>query len=95
MPIVNEAAEPAADLSNWRTEPFNRWAFHNVRSIVPVAEIESAPDNALPLVEYPVTLDAFAIRLPDGSRLDLQGFLRATATDGLVILRNSRLVFET
>ena len=35
-----------ADLSNWRTAPFSRWAFHNIRSILPVAEIESAPGSA-------------------------------------------------
>jgi hypothetical protein len=31
-------AQPAT-LANWRTPPFNRWAFQHVREIVPSAEI--------------------------------------------------------
>ena len=48
-----------ADLSNWRTAPFSRWAFHNIRSILPVAEIESAPGSAWSLPARPVAFDDF------------------------------------
>jgi CubicO group peptidase (beta-lactamase class C family) len=91
MPITDN---PGADLSNWRTSPFNRWAFRNVRALIPVADIEAAPDGVLALPERPVALDAFALRLPDGSSLELEDFLAATATDGLVILHDGRIVFE-
>jgi CubicO group peptidase (beta-lactamase class C family) len=94
MTLSTESERPAADLSNWRTAPFNQWAFHNVRSIVRVAGIDSAPDTALALPESPVSLDAFALRLPNGSSLNLEGFLRATATDGLVILLDGQVAFE-
>jgi CubicO group peptidase (beta-lactamase class C family) len=94
MSLSTESQSPAADLSNWRTTPFNEWAFRNVRSIVRVAEIESAPGNALVLPENPISLDAFALRLPNGSSLTLEGFLRATATDGVVVLQDGRIVFE-
>jgi CubicO group peptidase (beta-lactamase class C family) len=83
-----------ADLSNWRTTPFSRWAFHNVRSLIPAADIDSLPDGVLSLPERPVALDAFALRLPNGSSLGLERFLAATATDGLVILQDGRIVFE-
>src|SRR5713226_4920293 len=83
-----------ANLSNWRTAPFSRWAFHNVRSIIPVAEIATAPDSTLALPESPVAFEAFALRLPNGSSLNLDGFLQATATDGIVILHDGRIVFE-
>jgi hypothetical protein len=35
-------------LANWRTSPFNRWAFQHVREIVPSADISHSPLNALP-----------------------------------------------
>jgi len=30
-------------LENWRTAPFNQWAFHHVSEIVPSAVIENDP----------------------------------------------------
>lgn len=94
MQPSTESRPSAADLSNWRTAPFNQWAFHNVRSIIDVAEIASSPDNPLALPEDPRALDGFALRLPNGSSLDLEGFLRATATDGIVILKDGAIAFE-
>ena len=94
MPLSTESEYPTANIANWRTAPFNQWAFHNVRSILEVAEIASASDDALALVENPRPFDGFALRLPNGSSLNLEGFLSATATDGVVILQDGRVVFE-
>ena len=80
--------------ANWRSAPFSRSAFHNIRSIFPVAEIERAADDVLALPETPLSLDAFKLPLPNGASLDLNGFLKATATDGIVILQDGRIVFE-
>jgi CubicO group peptidase (beta-lactamase class C family) len=84
----------SANLSNWRTAPFSRRAFHNIRSILPVADIESAPGSAWPLPGRPVAFDSFSLRLPNGTTLDLQGFLKATATDGLLVLHDGRIAYE-
>ncbi|CCD89053.1 putative Beta-lactamase family protein; 6-aminohexanoate-dimer hydrolase [Bradyrhizobium sp. ORS 285] len=92
MPTDPSPATP--DLSNWRTAPYSRWAFHNVRSILPVADIASAPGSAWPLQASPVSFEDFRLKLPKGGTLDLEGFLKATATDGLLILRDGRIVFE-
>jgi len=94
MPLSTDRLPSDANLSNWRTAPFNRWAFHNVRSIIPVTDIATAPDSTLALPESPIALDAFALRLPNGSSLDLNSFLQATATDGIVVLHDGRIVFE-
>jgi len=94
MPLSTDSLPSDVNLSNWRTAPFNRWAFHNVRSIIPVAEIAAALGSTLALPESPIALDAFALRLPNGSALDLNSFLKATATDGIVILHDGRIVFE-
>ncbi|MGY3452322.1 serine hydrolase domain-containing protein [Bradyrhizobium sp. USDA 4353] len=92
MPTDPSPATP--DLSNWRTAPYSRWAFHNVRSILPVADIASAPGSAWPLPASPVSFEDFRLKLPKGGTLDLDGFMKATATDGLLILHDGRIVFE-
>lgn len=83
------------DLANWRTAPFSRWAFHNVREIIPTVDVATAPGRALPLPKAPQPLGAFELATGDGSSLDLEGFLSATATDGIVVLHNGRIAFET
>jgi CubicO group peptidase (beta-lactamase class C family) len=94
MPLSNDPLPSDATLANWRSAPFSRSAFHNVRSILPVAEIDSAANDALALSETAVSLEAFTLKLPNGSSLGLDGFLKATATDGIVILHDGRIVFE-
>ncbi len=71
-------------LANWRSAPFNRWAFHHVREIVPSADIPNDPGKVIPLPAAPA----------DFSSLFENGFLEETDTDGLVILHRGRLVFE-
>jgi CubicO group peptidase (beta-lactamase class C family) len=92
--MSNPPPPSRADLSNWRIAPFSRWAFHNTRSILPVADVESAPGSAWALPAKPVSFDDFSLRRPKGGTLDLDGFLKATATDGLLILHDGRIVFE-
>jgi len=71
-------------LANWRSPPFATWAFQHVRELIPSAEIANDPANVRPLPAAPV----------DERKLPLGDFLEATDTDGLVILRRGRLVFE-
>jgi len=94
MPLSTDDRPSDANLSNWRSAPFSRWAFHNVRSIIPVAEIENRPDDVLALPETPMSFDSFALPLPNGTSLGLDRFLQGTATDGIVILHHGRIVFE-
>jgi hypothetical protein len=37
--------ETQVTLANWRTSPFNEWAFHHVREILPTADIPHEPAN--------------------------------------------------
>jgi CubicO group peptidase (beta-lactamase class C family) len=67
-------------LANWRTAPFNRWAFHHVRELIPSADIAHGTQVRA---------------LPQASRdLGLEAFLRETDTDGMVVLQRGRLLFE-
>jgi len=79
---------PAPDgqvtLANWRTSPFNRWAFHHVREVVPSADIPNDPANTWELPFAPIDLGT----------LRLDPFFDETNTDGLVIAHRGTIVFE-
>jgi hypothetical protein len=68
-------------LANWRTAPFNRWAFHHVRELVPSADIPNDPAKVRSLPREEMALG-------------LEGFLQETDTDGMAVLHRGRLVFE-
>jgi CubicO group peptidase (beta-lactamase class C family) len=81
-------------LANWRTAPFNRWAFQHVREIVPSADIPHDPSNPLPLPAATVATDALRIPDPGGPPLTLDAFLHRASTDALVVLHDGRIVVE-
>ena len=93
-------------LANWRTAPFNHWAFHHVREIVPSAEIAEDPSRVAALPRAPdEALGRIAVRadaLPDdpglaaalGARPSLDAALAATDTDGIVVVHRGRIVLE-
>ena len=82
-----------ADRSNWRTTPFSRWTFRNVREIIPVADIENG-GGVWPLPARSRALDGFKLASDDGNFLSLHDVLRATATDGFVILKDGHIIHE-
>ena len=87
--------ENQVTLANWRTEPFNKWAFHHVREIVASAEIANDPDTVAPLAETLEDLSGLTITDDAGKTLDLAAFIAATDTDGLVILKSGRIIHES
>ena len=83
--------ETQVSLSNWRTAPYNRWAFHHVREIVASADIPNDPESVAALPTASRDLDQLAVE-GVGS---LTEFLVATDTDGIVILHDGHIVFES
>src|SRR5262245_3041613 len=71
-------------LANWRTAPFNHWAFHHVRELIPTADIANDPRS----------VRALEAGRADFAPLKLDAFLRETDTDGMAIVHRGRLVFE-
>lgn len=72
--------EAQVTLANWRTAPFNRWAFCHVRELIPSAEIANDPASVRPLPEAPAALP---------------GFDRMAANcDALLALHRGRIVAE-
>jgi CubicO group peptidase (beta-lactamase class C family) len=80
-------------LANWRSSPFNRWAFHHVRELIPSADIGNDPRR---MRELPSEKRSMDVRIdPDsGEAMGLEAFLLETDTDGLAIVQRGRLVFE-
>ena len=74
-----------ATLANWRTSPFNRWAFHHVREIVPSACVANDPSDIWLLETGEADLSA----------ADLDQAITGISTDALVILHQGRIVHET
>lgn len=68
-------------LGNWRTAPFNRWAFSNVRELIATAGIACGPPAPLPVAHR---------AMPDR----LASFLEDTFTDGFMVLKNGSVAFE-
>lgn len=81
-----------ADLSNWRVSPHSRWAFHNVEKIIPVATVKAGGDP-MPLPSTPRDLSGFQVK-SRGTAYDLKQMLTATASDGIVVLHDGKIVFE-
>jgi hypothetical protein len=70
-----------ATLANWREAPYNRWAFHHVRELIPSAEIPNDPRRVRELPVQP-------------RELDVAQFLAETQTDGFVVLHRGALIAE-
>jgi CubicO group peptidase (beta-lactamase class C family) len=80
-------------LANWRTGPYNKWAFHHVREIVPSADIPNAPGDIWQLESRPSDLSSLSVEHL-GARYSFDKLLSDTATDGLVILHRGKVIFE-
>lgn len=87
-------AEGQVTLANWRLSPFNRWAFHHVREIIPTADIPHDPAGVRELTDRSQDLSRLAIAIPGGDTVPLARFLDDSSTDGIVVLHKGQLVFE-
>ena len=79
-------------LANWRLPPFNRWAFHHVRELIPTANIPRGGAGGIGRSER--RIDHVAFEGPDGKEWTIGRMLRETFTDGLLVLRRGRIVAE-
>ncbi|QUS42442.1 class C beta-lactamase-related serine hydrolase [Tardiphaga alba] len=80
-------------LANWRTGPYNKWAFHHVRDIVPSADIANEPGNVWQLESRPADLSSLSFEHLS-VRYSLDKLIGETDTDGLVILHRGKVIFE-
>lgn len=95
MDLSETPGRDGASLANWRNAPVSQWTFQNVPEIIPVAPIAATPGDVQRLRLAPRLMDGFRLATHGGGSLDLEQFLDATATDGLVILLDGAIVHET
>jgi CubicO group peptidase (beta-lactamase class C family) len=81
-------------LANWRTAPFNRWAFHHVRELIPSADIPNDIRRVRELAAQRTDFSSLRIDPDSGEALGLEAFIRETDTDAMAIVHRGRLVFE-
>lgn len=82
-------------LENWRTEPFNRWAFSHVSEVVPSAIIANNPDAVSPLGTAPADFNKVAFRTGDGREATIATMLAETYTDGFLVLHKGKIASES
>ncbi len=80
--------------ANWRTWPFNRWAFQHTRLLVPSVPLAGAETPA-PLPERPVDLSALHFAGEDGETIDWETYVASTYTDAMLVLHRGAVVYET
>lgn len=98
MPSTLMSGFPPAEanlvtLANWRTAPFNKWAFQHVREIVPSVEIPNAPGDVWKLEPEPKDFAPFRFE-HGGKPYSIDKFVGETDTDGLVILHRGKVILE-
>lgn len=86
--------ENQVTLANWRTAPFNRWAFSHVSEIIPSAIIAHDPSRVIPLTSEPESLGEIDYRTVDGKTGSIAGMLADTFTDGFLVLHQGRIAVE-
>jgi len=81
-------------LANWRTAPFNVWAFHHVREIIPSADIANDPGLVAELPVGKVDLAGISFKDAAGAHWSLSRFLEHTGTDGFAVAHKGRVINE-
>ncbi|HEM7897552.1 TPA: serine hydrolase [Burkholderia cenocepacia] len=86
-------ADRIVDKANAFTPARLRWALSNTRLLAPTAGIRHA-GAPMPLPEQPASgLDTLPVTI-GGETLTLDAYLRATHTDGFIVLQRGRVVYE-
>ncbi|MDO8979879.1 MAG: serine hydrolase [Afipia sp.] len=93
--LMNEfppARDNLVTLANWRTQPYSEWSFHNVRRVLPTANI-AASKHPVPLESSLAEIGHVAFEGNKGPTT-LREALRTTNTKGFVVLRHGRIAAE-
>ncbi len=81
----NAIGQAGTDISNWRNRPHSLWAFRNITKVLNTAAVANDPPGANPLTRAETMLRASPV---------MAGFLKATATDAMVVLSDGKIVLE-
>jgi CubicO group peptidase (beta-lactamase class C family) len=79
---------------DWDRPPWNRWAFQNIRELLPTGEVWRGGDAARPFPRKERDLDRLPVQDLGGGETTLEGLLDETYTDGFLVLKDGALVYE-
>jgi len=88
------APETQVTIANMQEGPFNRWAFRNLRRMLPTANVWRGTGPVAPLDAAPLHLDDITFHDRNGAVSTVKQHLDAGYTDGFVVLHRGRIVFE-
>ena len=77
------AENKLATLENWRKYPYNVWAFHNVRELIPTSEISNDPSKIWKLGLAKTTAEMIS-----------EAELISLATDAVVVIHKGNILYE-
>ena len=80
-------------LANWQDPPFNRWAFHHVRELIPTARIRCGDGPGWRLATEERDIAGLSFRSED-RELSIAELLAETYTDGFLVLHRGQIVTE-
>ena len=80
-------------LANWRQSPFNHWAFHHVREVVPSAPIRRG-ERIWRLPRAHRSIEGITFPDRNGARHVVGAALEETFTDAMVVLHRGHVVHE-
>lgn len=83
--FVNNKAEHTASIANWKNRPFNRWAFRNVKKLIPSIPVKNDALHPNVLKNALKSLNGLIFRL----------LLKMTSTDAIVVLHQGEIVHES
>lgn len=81
-------------LANMQEGPYNRWAFRNLRRLLPTANVWRGDGPALALPARPAALDGIAFTDHAGATATVKQVLDRGFTDGFVVLHRGETVAE-
>ena len=81
-------------IDNMQEAPFNRWAFCNMRRLLPTGNVSRGQGPVFSLQASPVDLTGIEIPLSDGQVSTVGQVFADEFTDGLVVLHKGKLVTE-
>ena len=89
-------AEPEKRVTwaNWMSPPFNRWGFRNLARLRPTIDVAAGARPSSVLAHAPVELESLSFKSTCGRTVSVLDNLRASKTDGFLVLHKGRVVYE-
>lgn len=82
------------DMSKWDKGEDCRWAFQHISEIIPTASISRGVGAPTVLPRALQDVSGISFKSLDGKKMTVQGMLDATYTDGLLVMKDGKVVVE-